>query len=293
VLRAAAAAALLLLACGPKSMSARREHGQKLADEADEQLSKAERAMGELEPQEAQDALAVAKKLLGDADAQLYPEYEMLSGRLKEDEAKLPDVRRVRELKDLQAAIAKAKEKIEERLAAMKKALKALDAPGVEKGQIDDAASAASDLLDALKDGAELEPKDKAYAEYAKSRREQQTQSKDPIGLARARFDFMHGPGEVREKAAEKLKEGKAEKASGDKRSAFAEAKKLYGECQDACRKALTANPAISRLPIMASGKKTTPEALDSACSAEWQEVDKAEKKIKPDKVMPPPKKKK
>jgi hypothetical protein len=40
------------------------------------------------------------------------------------------------------------------------------------------------------------------------------------------------------------------------------------------------ANPAMSRLPIAAGGKKTTPEELDTACSKEWQEADKALKKL-------------
>ncbi|MBK7862371.1 MAG: hypothetical protein IPJ65_27935 [Archangiaceae bacterium] len=281
-----------LTACGPKSMSARREHSQRLADEADEELSKAEKAMGELKPQDAEDALAAAKKRLAEPDAQLYPEYEMLLGREKEDEARLPDVKRVRELKDLQAAVGKRREKIEEQAAALKKALKALEVPNVESGQIDDAQAAAKDLAEALADGAELEPKDKAYAEYARGRRAEAEKAREPISLARARADFMSGPAVLREKAAEKFKEGKGEKASADKKARFAEAKKLYEQCQETCRKALTASPGMSRLAIIASGKKTTPEALDTACSAEWQEVDKADKKVKPDKVAPPPKKK-
>src|SRR4051812_7481818 len=151
-------------------MSARREHGQKLADQADEELPKGEKAMSELQAQQAAAALASAKKLLSEPDAQLYPEHEMLTGRLKEDEAKPPDRRRARELRDLHLALTRRKEKIDERHAGLKKALKALEVPAVEKGAVYDAASAASDLLEAIKDGAELEPKDKAYAEYAKAK---------------------------------------------------------------------------------------------------------------------------
>jgi hypothetical protein len=295
VLRAAAfAVALLLLAsCGPKSMSARRANSQRVADEADEQLSAAERSMAELDADEASKAIGKAKKALADPDAQLYPEYDMLMGRAKEDEAKLPDVKKARELKDLAAAVTQRKEKVEEKHGALKKTLKALDAAGVEKGAVEESQSALDESLEALKDGADLEKKDKAYAEWAKGKREALDKTKEPIGLAKARVEFMAGPVASREQAAEKLKAGKAEKGSPEKRAAFAEAKKLYEQCQDACRKSLTANPAISRLPIMASGRKTTPEALDTACSAEWQDVDKAEKKIKPDKAPPPPPKKK
>src|SRR3954471_3054146 len=84
-----ATAALLAMACGPKSMSARREHSQRVADQADEELSKAEKAMGELDAAGASKAIAAAKKVLSDPDAQLYPEYEMLVGRARDDDAKL------------------------------------------------------------------------------------------------------------------------------------------------------------------------------------------------------------
>ena len=83
------------------------------------------------------------------------------------------------------------------------------------------------------------------------------------------------------------MKEARASKVVEEKRAAYAEAKKLYERCQDGCRKLLTANPAASRLPIVVAGKRTTPEALDSACSSEWQEADKAQAKLK---AAPPPK---
>jgi hypothetical protein len=285
VLRVLSALLLIALACGPKSMSARRIHSEKLANEADDLVQKAEGYMRELEPNDAQEALDDAKKVLSDADAPLYPEYEMLMGRIKEDEARLPDVRRVREARDLQAAITQRKAKIEEEAARLKQALKALDAPGVEKGAVDDAADAAGDLLDELKDGLDLEPKDKPYAEWARKQRELFEKAKEPIQLARARVDFASGPGELRTQAQEKAKEARGLKVAEEKRAAYAEAKKLYEKCQDACRKLLTANPAVSRLPIVVAGKRMTPEGLDSACSAEWQDVDKAMARVK----LPPP----
>lgn len=270
-------------------MSARRSNSQRVADSADEELSRAERAMGELDADEAAKAIAAAKKVLQDPDGPLYPEYEMLVGRAKEDEAKLPDVRKARDLRDLQLAITQRRDKIDEKLGGLKKAAKALDAAAVEKGAVDEANGLYEEVEAALKDAADFEKKDKAYAEWAKGRRETAEKLKEPITLAKARVDFMEGPASFREKAAEKLKEGKAEKDQAKKRAAYGESKKLYEQCQDACRKALTASPAISRLPIMASGRKTTPEALDTACSAEWQDVDKAEKKLKPEKVPAPP----
>ncbi|MBL8954232.1 MAG: hypothetical protein JNK82_25870 [Myxococcaceae bacterium] len=281
---AALALALLALSCGPKSMAARREHSQRLADDADEQLGLAENAMRELDAVAAEKALKKATKILKDPDAQLYPEYEMLASRAKEDEAKLPEVRRLRELKELQTAIAERKAKIEEAAAAVKKSLKALEAATVEKATVDDAVKAGEELAEAVKAGADYEKKDKAFADWLKGQRDLQEKAKDPIALAKARIDFMEGPAVFREKAAEQLKAGKASKVQDEKRAAFVEAKRLYEQCQDACRKLLVANPAMSRLAITASGKKTTPEALDTACSAEWQDVDKAEKKLKPPK---------
>lgn len=286
LLRFAATLTLLALiaGCGPRSMSARRERSQRVADDADEALSRAERAMADLDAPQAEGALADAKKVLADPDAQLYPEYEMLVSRAREAESKLGDVRRARELKELQTAIGKAKDKVEEQAARLKKGLKALEAATVDKAATDEASDAAADLQGALKDGADYETKDKPYAEYAKKQRELYEKAKDPLQLARARLDFIDGPVALRDAALAKLKEGKAAKKPDDKRAAFEAAKKLYSDCQDACRKALTASPAVSRLAIMAAGKKTTPEALDTACSAEWQDVDKLEAKIKPEK---------
>jgi len=274
-------------------MSARREHSQKLSDDAEEQLGLAERAMSELDEVAAEKALNKARKILKDPDAPLYPDYEIMVSRLKEDDARLPAVKKAREAKELQLAVADRKAKIDEAAGALKKLLKALDGAALEKAAVEEAGSAHAALADAIKAGADLEKRDAAYAEWVKGKRDALEKAKDPIGLAKARIDFMEGPAALREKAAEKLKEGKAAKPNDEKRAAFSEAKKLYEQCQDACRKLLTANPAVTRLPIMASGKKTTPDALDTACSTEWQDVDKAEKKLKPDKPAAPPKKKK
>lgn len=283
---------LCALACGPKSMRQRMSTSEKLANEADELLSKAEKAMADAEPKVAEDLIKDAKKVVADPDAQLYPEYEMLTGRLKDDEARLPEVRKLREKKDLEAAVAKQREKVEEQVARVTKARKALEDPNVDKGPIDELDDAAKDLAGVLKDGTELEPKDKAYAEYAKKQRELAEKAKEPIALARARLEFMKGPAALRDQAAQKLKDAKAAKGE-DKRAALTEAKALYDQCQDASRKLLMANPAMSRLPITAAGKKTTPEELDTACSKEWQEADKALKKLPQPKPVPAPKGKK
>src|SRR5262249_13736355 len=103
-------------------MSARISHSERLANHADELVSKAESAMEALEPKDAEDLLRDAKKVMAEADAQLYPEYEMLAGRLKDDEAKLPQARKARERRDLEVEIAKRREKIDEQVARVKKA---------------------------------------------------------------------------------------------------------------------------------------------------------------------------
>jgi hypothetical protein len=283
-------ALLALVACGPKSMRQRMNASEKLANQVDELLSKAEKAITDVDPPAVESALKDAKKVISDPDAQLYPEYEMLTGRLKDDEAKLPAVRKLREKKDLEAAVAKQRDKIEELVARVKKDTKALEDPNVESGSIDDLEDAAKDLAGALKDGAELEAKDKAYAEYAKKQRELSEKAKDPVALARARVEFMKGPAALRDQAAQKLKDARAATKPDDKRSALTDAKALYEKCQDASRKLLMANPAMSRLPIMAAGKKSTPEELDTACSKEWQEADKALKRLPPPKPASTPK---
>src|SRR5262245_14468208 len=132
-------------------MRAKMNRSEKLANEADELLAKAETAMAALEAAEAEGYISDAKKVMADSDAQLYPEYEMLVGRVKEDEARLPEVRKARERRDLEAIIAKRKEKIEEQSARLKKAVKALEGATLEKSAVDEAADAGGDLLDALK----------------------------------------------------------------------------------------------------------------------------------------------
>jgi hypothetical protein len=268
------------VACGPKSMSARMKASERLANEVDEQLSKAEKAISEAEPKDAERGVADAKKTLADPDAQLYPEYEMLQSRLKEDEAKLPEVRKTRERKDLQAAIAKRKEKIDEQSERLKKAQKALEAPGVDKGAVDEASSAVDALSDALKEGAELEPKDKAYGDYAAKQRALAEKVKEPLNAARGRLEYIAGPAALRDQALQKMKDAKVAKKSDDKIALMTAARGLYDQCEDASRKLLMATPSMSRLAIMAGGQKTTPEALDTACAKEWQDVDKALAKL-------------
>jgi hypothetical protein len=270
-----------MAACGPKTLSARMGKSERLANEADELLAKAEKAMGDADPKAADAFVAEAKKVMAEPEAQLYPEYEMLVSRLKEDETKLPEVKHAREHLDLEAEVAKRRAKVDEQGARLKKAVAAVAAPAVDKAAIDELASAGSDLLDALKDGTELEAKDKAYADDVKKQRDAYSAANAPLTLAKARLEYMQGPAAQREQAVAKAKVARAAKAVEDKRAGLTDARALYDQCEDASRILLRANPAMSRQPIMASGMKTTPEALDTACSKEWQDVDKQLKKLK------------
>ncbi len=254
---------------------------ERLANDADELLAKAEKAMADADPKAADALVADAKRVMAEPDAQLYPEYEMLVSRLKDDEAKVPEVRRAREHLDLQAEVTKRRTKVDEQGARLKKALTAASASTVDKAAVDELAAAGADLLDALKDGAELEAKDKAYADDVKKQRDGYAQTTAPLTLARARLEYMQGPAALREQAAAKAKAAKAAKTPEEKRTGLTDARALYDQCEDASRKLLSANPAMSRQPITASGAKTTPEALDTACSKEWQDVDKQLKMLK------------
>jgi hypothetical protein len=261
-------------------MQARMRASEKLANDADEALSRAEKAIADSDPKALETAAGQARKFLADPDAQLYPEYEMLQSRYKEDWGKINDVKKAREKKDLEAAIAQRHDKLEELSARVKKAVKALDTPTLDKAAVDELAAAQGELTDALKDTGDLEAKDKAFADYVKKQRDLAERSKEPLTTARARLDYVAGPVALRDQAAAKFKDGKAAKKNDDKIALLTEARALYDQCEDASRKLLMAAPAMSRLPITAAGQKTTPEGLDTACSKEWQDVDKALSKL-------------
>jgi hypothetical protein len=273
--------ALLVFSCAPKSISARREHSQRLADKADESLSRADQAMTELEPDEAAKSLASTQETLSNPDASLYPEYEMLRDKLKEQQARLPAVRRAREQRDLQRAVAEQRKRVEERLQAFQKRMSALNTLEHDIDAVDDALKAASEMLDVIKDGVDLEPKDKGYLEYVRATKKAVEDARPSLTQARALAEFIQGPVKFREKAMEAFKAGKAQKDPEDRRAAFQEALGLYEKCQAASRSLLTRSPAVSRKPIAALGKKTTPEAFDTACSSEARQVNEALKKLK------------
>lgn len=273
--------ALLVFSCGPKSISARREHSQRLADKADEYLSRADQAMTDLEPDEATKNLASTQETLADPDASLYPEYEMLQGKLKEYQARLPAVRRAREQRDLQKAVAEQRRRVEEHLQTLQKRMAALNTMELEVDAVDDAVKAASEVLDVIKDGVDLEPKDKGYLEFVRGTKKTIEESRASLTQTRALAEFVQGPVKLREKALAAFKTGKTQKDQEDRRASFSEAVGLYEQCQSASRRLLTRSPAVSRKAIAALGKKTTPEAVDSACSTEAKQVSEALQKLK------------
>src|SRR5262249_18788635 len=149
----------------------------------------------------AESTLKQAERALSDPDFGYYPEHQAIVQRLGADLRRLPQVRKVREARDLAIAVGKRRVEVEKALAEFEPAIAALKRHELVGPDIDRAKDQANALKDALDEGRELEIKDAAYAAYAKRQHRLLEQSRSEIELGRARLEFAGGPAKTRQQA--------------------------------------------------------------------------------------------
>lgn len=267
--------ALVVCACGPKSMKARMAASEKRSAELEELLQRAEKEMAELEPTRAQSLLDDARAVSNGPDISLHPEHEMLKDRLAADEKQLPQVKRAREKRDLDEAVAKQRAALEPRLAQWKSALAATEARNVTVRQVKDARAAEDEVREVLADGASLIERDAAYTALAKDVRAQLEKAEPALTLAMGKATFIEEVGEVKAKAAAALKLAKKAPVPDDKKDAATDALDQLKRCSERGKPQVAAVAGLGKAPVLVDGAVTTPEVVLSWCSAQVKDAQK------------------
>jgi len=288
--------AFSLVACGPKSMTARMRDSEKAADKINHSLDLAEKAETDLSPKDAQANLDDAKKGLMDPDINLYPELEMMVDRYKELSAKLDAVKQAREKKDLDDRLEKARDKVVPAVQKLSDALDKLSPGAPTKEQIAAVEDQAKDVREGVDDAKDMFVKDPDFASWAKSQRAKAEKALDEVTKAKAKLRFIEGPGAQLLDGQKKVKEAKTLKALDDKGARLQDAKELFDKCATGAPAAV-ADPLLKDAVLkILPGKGQTPSAILTACKDALKsteaELDKTKKAIAKAAAAKPKKKK-
>lgn len=281
-------AALLLSACGPKTMEARMRDAERLADKASAHLDDAEKAQAALEPKKLESALEDAKRFLDEKDIELYPEAQMHLDRYKELAAKLPQVKAEREKRDLDARLNTARDKIVPRVQAMLAAQEALVPTAPTRAACDAVDDKAKAVKEAVDDDLDLFVKDADFAAWAKSQRNKVDKALESSARARKGVAFLDGPVVAWREGLALQKEAKTKKSPGDKETALREARTRLSACSRTAQPFEDDKVTNAIAFVMPEGKAQTPAQLATVCDkalklaeADWKKALTATKKAK------------
>jgi hypothetical protein len=243
-------------------------YAEKSAEKAGGLIDEADRALEAMQPDKAESKLAEANKILSEPDVAYYPERDMLLGRLKDDEARLAQVRTDVAKRQLGEAVADRRKAIDSTQTKLKKAVDDLHAPGLATSQVKSARSAVEEMQSEIDRGKELESKDKPYADYAHGLKKVLDQAAGEIRQADKTVAFLEGPGAGRKKGAELAKEAEGEKDAHKRHETLTAARDKFKACVDEGRKMLSASPDLKKAVIVLEESVTSPDGIVAECAS-------------------------
>lgn len=265
---ALAGAVVLAVGCGPRTMQARVEAGERHADRASALMDEAQRALDALEPDRAQDRLREAKEQLSDRDVETNPEAEMLRSRLSQLEARLPEVRAQKARNELAKKVAERKQVIDASLSKLRAAVAELK-PGVTDRSV---VRAARDGIRRVRDDIawkkELQSEDAAFGQYVEALGVELESTERTIDLAEKAAAFEEGPVHALESATALADKAKAETQLAERLKLENDALAQYRACADAAKKQLADDLGLERTQVKVAGKLTAPPDVRKACEA-------------------------
>lgn len=292
------AAATLAVGCGPKTLEAHLAQAEKRGAEAESLLDEAGRQLDAMRPDKAEGPIGEAKAILTDPDLGYYPERALLEERLKEAERRVVDVRATLARRELEGKLKVRRQTVERALAALKKAIDDLHTPGAGGSQVRAARGAVDDLDSAVKEGKDLEPQDKGYADVARGARKTLADAAAEVRLVEKTVAFQDGPMKAREAAVALLKQAAAEKKDKKKRrELFVAARDKFRTCSDDGKALLAESPELRRAALVTDEGVTSPNTIVAGCAARAVSLDRVmgvpgvpPKRAPP--KLPPPRKK-
>jgi hypothetical protein len=272
--------ALLIGACGPKTMEARMRDAERASERGSGYLDEAEKAAAALEPRKMQSALEDAREQLTRPDAPLHPETSMHLDRLRELEAKLPLVKAEREKRDLEVRLNKAREKVVPRVQAMLEVQETLDPAAPALRQLERLEDAAKAVKDAVEDEQDLFAKDADFAMWARSQRNKVDRALEAAARARRALAFNEGPAVAWRDALALQQQAKEKKAVADQHAALEQARAKLASCARGAKPFDEEKATSSTSFAVAGGKLMTPGQLAAACTRALKEGDAEFRKV-------------
>lgn len=272
--------ALLVSACGPKTMAARLRDAERMADRASAHLDKAEKAAIQLEPKDMERALDDAKDELRQKDIELYPESQMHFDRYKELSARLPAVKAEREKRELERRLNSARDKIVPRVQVMLEAQEALPNNAPTRALVDTLENKAKAVKEAVDDELELFVKDADFAAWARSQRNKVDKAMESVTRGRKSVAFLEGPVVTWKEGLALETEAKTRKDLGDRETALRDARTRLAACDRTARPFDEDKLTGSIAYVMPSGKPQTPAQLSNTCQQDLKRVETQWKKV-------------
>lgn len=269
-----ALAALSAASCGPRTMQVRQRHAEELSDEVSSALVEARKSADVVEPTAMERALARAEEALGSPDIDLYPGTKMQRDELRELGARLPEVRKERERRDLEKRAAAAREKIGPRAATLERTLEGFSLAAATKRALESLEDQALDVVKRLDDEKDLSEKNKDFGQWARGQREKAQKALEAVAKGKRALAFLDGPVEAMRDGLELHKKALAKKVPADRVPALAKAKTQLTACEKDAGAAST-DAALASVAFAMPGGKRTPAQVTRVCRAELVSVDR------------------
>lgn len=177
---------------------------EKLAFEAERQINTAEEELSALHPDAAVEHLDLSEKLLSDPAVDRYPDAKRLRERHTDLTAKVPGVREEVRKRELAAAVAAARQKIDAAKGALKESLAEIKKREPSEDELKKAVDAVEALRSALDEASDLESKDTDYAKYSLASRKDAADKKKiveqrrlDVAVEQGREEIAHALGEL------------------------------------------------------------------------------------------------
>lgn len=267
------AIAILLLsfagACGPKSMRARMESGERQSDRGGTALDEADKALAAGDFDRADDRVKEADRALSDPDVATNPESDMLKSRLSDLKVKIPAARKQREKEELAKKVAARREVIAKAVTQYRRDLAKLDEKPGDRGALQAARDAAKKVHDEMEWDKDLPTKDPEFKGYLDGLRQDLQDGDKALATAEKAMAFVDGPVKLREDAAAALTKAKAEKNPDDKVKQLTDVQDAFKRCASDGEKAFADAPALEKATMVSSPKPLTGALVVKDCKSQ------------------------
>jgi len=266
-----AGALLVLLAplgsgCGPKTMKARMEAGERASDRGGEALDEADKLLKAGDLERAEERVKEADRALSDPDVMTNPEAELLKTRLAELKVKIPEERKRREAEELARKVAARREVVARSVTAFRKAIAAMEGKPGDRGALQAARDAAKKVHDDVEWDKDLPAKDPEFKGYLDGLRQDLEDGDKALATAEKTMEFVDGPLKSRDDAAAGVAKARTEKNPDEKVNLLVAAQDGYRRCAEDGKKAIAATPALEKATVATEPRSLTGGNLIKEC---------------------------